>query len=190
MPSAPSADAGDAQQLGVGRSSTRTTSPVPGDELHPDDGRRQVAEPEPGAVGGGGDGAGDRLAVDVAEVGHRQADRGELVVEAVQADAGLTRHPPASRSTCEHPVACRSSDELHAVGRGGGRERVPGADRLDPLPGLGGAAARSAATSSVDRGAARSAATQRWLPAQLDSVDGIAGIVRARRSRSVRRSDA
>ena len=30
-----------------------------------------------------------------------------------------------------------------------------------------------AATSSVDRGAARSAASQRWLPAQLDSVEGI-----------------
>ena len=31
------------------------------------------------------------------------------------------------------------------------------------------------ATSSVDRGAARSAASQRWLPAQLDSVEGIRG---------------
>ena len=67
-------DAGDAQQLGIAVLVEAHDVAGAGDELHPDDRRRQVAEAEPGAVGGRGDRAGDRLAVDVAEVGHRQPD--------------------------------------------------------------------------------------------------------------------
>jgi hypothetical protein len=42
------------------------------------------------------------------------------------------------------------------------------------------------ATSSVDRGAARSAANQRWFPAQFDTVEAIAPSVLARPVRRIR----
>ena len=46
---------------------------VTGDEFDSDDRGREVPEAGAGAVRRGGRGAGDRLPVDVAEVGHRQA---------------------------------------------------------------------------------------------------------------------
>ena len=107
------ADPGHPQQLGVRRGVDAHDVAGAGDELHPDDRRRQVAEPEPGAVGGGGDGTGDRLAVDVAEVRHRQPGRGEGVVEPVEADAGLHPDPPGvagrrrARGPCGRATAAR-----------------------------------------------------------------------------------
>ncbi len=91
-------DTCDAQQVGV--EATHLAATV--DQLHPDDGRRQVAEAEAGAVGGGGDGAGDRLLVDVAQVGHRQPDSGERLVQGVQADPGLDTDPAGRHVDVEH----------------------------------------------------------------------------------------
>ena len=100
-PQCAEADPGDAQQVAVDTTYVAATV----DQLHPDDGGRQVAEAETGAVGGGGDGAGDRLLVDVAKVGHRQPDRRQRLVQRVQPDPGLdARHGwPAGRRRARGP---------------------------------------------------------------------------------------
>jgi hypothetical protein len=78
---------------------------VAGDELHPDDGRRQVAEAPARTVGRGRGGAGDGLSIDVAQVRHRQPPARQLAVQLVQPDARLHRHVvTVDREHTIHPV--------------------------------------------------------------------------------------
>ena len=87
----------------------------------------------------------------------------------VQADAGLDAHPAAVEVDVEHaghPV----ERQLHAVGRRRRRERVPGADRLDPPAGL--VRPPHDVGDLLDRPRLGPlGGDQRWLPAQLDTVD-------------------
>ncbi len=55
---------------------------------------RDVAQARAGAVRGGGDRAGDRLGVDVAEVLQRQSVAGQQAVQLTDRDAGLDAHEP------------------------------------------------------------------------------------------------
>ena len=71
-----------AQQLRVGGGAELAHAAVGEDQLEPPrPGRRCCAASGAGAVGAGRDRAGDRLAVDVAEVLHRQAEPVQLLVE-------------------------------------------------------------------------------------------------------------
>ena len=88
-------------------------------------------------MGRGADRTGDRLRVDVAEVGHRQPDRGELVAEIPQADPGLDRHP-AGRGVDVLDGVHRVEREQHTVRHRRRRERVTGTDGLDALSGSAG----------------------------------------------------
>jgi hypothetical protein len=74
-------------------------------------------------VRGGGDRAGDRLLVDVAQVGHRETVLGQRPAEGVQPDAGLDAHEAAARVGVQqraHPIEAQKG----AVGEHRGRERV------------------------------------------------------------------
>ncbi len=108
MPSAPSPTRATRSSSGRCRSSSTHDLAVAGDELHADDGRRQVAEAQPGAVGGRGDGPGDRLAVDVAEVGHRQAGPASTSLRRCRRMPAPTRDPPASTGRRRPPGRVRS----------------------------------------------------------------------------------
>ena len=130
-PQCAEADPGDAEQVAVDTTYVAATI----DQLHPDDSGRQVAEVETGAVGGGGDGAGDRLLVDVAKVGHRQRDRRQRLVQRVQPDPRLDADTAGRRVDLEHAGHAVEGD-LDAIGRRRRGERVPGADRLDPPTGF------------------------------------------------------
>ena len=75
------------QQVGLGVVELADLA-VGRDQLDRDDLGREVAELRPGAVGPGRDRAGDGLAVDVAEVLHRQAEAIELLVDFGEGRAG------------------------------------------------------------------------------------------------------
>ena len=94
-------------------------------ELDPLDLGRQVRQPRAGAVRAGGQRAGHRLDVDVAEVGQREAAQVQLAAEAVQRDAGLHPHEPgpSASSTRVHPL----EREQRAGGQHAAGERVAGA---------------------------------------------------------------
>jgi hypothetical protein len=106
---------------------------VGGDQLDRAHLRRQAAEPAAGAVGAGRDGPGDGLRVDVAEVGHRQAERVELGVQPAQGGAGVHRDETGGRVGVLD-AGQRVGQQLRAVGGRRPGERVAGADRLDPQP--------------------------------------------------------
>jgi hypothetical protein len=79
------------------------------------------------AVRTGGNGPGDRLLVDIAEIGHRQAVLGQEPVEPVERHAGLHRDQVAGdRDRFAQPV----QQQPPIVGDCDVGERVPAADRL------------------------------------------------------------
>ena len=69
---------------------------------------RDVAQPGAGAVGPGRDRAGDRLAVDVAEVLHRQPEPGQLLVEVGEDGAAADLDQARAGVGVEHPAAAPS----------------------------------------------------------------------------------
>ena len=77
-----------AQQLRVGGGAQLADAAVGEDQLQPLDLGGDVAQPRAGAVGAGRDRPGDRLAVDVAEVLHRQPEPVQLLVEVGEHGAG------------------------------------------------------------------------------------------------------
>ena len=75
---------------------------------------------------GGGDGAGDRLGVDVAEVLEREAVGDQPAIELADGDAPLRTHEAGGAVDVEYggePI----HGEHHAVGAGDVAEGVPGA---------------------------------------------------------------
>jgi hypothetical protein len=82
----------------------------------------------------GRDRAGDRLAVDVAEVLEGQPPGRELVVQLPQRDAGLDGDGAGLDVDLEHPVEPPEPQEPSVGARDVG-ERVPGPDDLHGLPG-------------------------------------------------------
>jgi len=103
------------------------------DQGQPLDERGQAAEAGAGTVRPGGDGAGDRLHVDVAQVRQRQPVPGEQPVEHRQIGTGADRDQlpfQVDRADPGQPVQAQPG----TVGDRGGGERVPGADRLDRPP--------------------------------------------------------
>ena len=94
-----------------------------GDQAHGAHLRGDVAQRHTGAVRGGGDRAGDRLLVDVAQVGHRQPVLGERLAEGVQADTGLDADQAAARVGVQQRAHAIEAQQ-RAVGEHGGRERV------------------------------------------------------------------
>jgi hypothetical protein len=116
-------------------------------------------------VRGGGQGAAERLRVDVALVLQRQAAGGELPPEGVQRDPGLHAHEPRRRVGVQDAVH-RPQVDHRPVRAGAVREGVAAAHRLHAL--ARSAAARTAAASSASppgRTIARGA--QRCTPSQL-----------------------
>ena len=98
-----------------------------GDDGRADDLGADAAEGEPGAVGSGRGGAGDRLTIDVAEIGHRESERCQDPRDLVQVCAGAHGHSVAvdrDQTTQARQV------ELHVVGHGYGGEAVSRADGL------------------------------------------------------------
>ena len=129
------ADPGHAQQFGIGLLVRPHDRAVAGDEFDTDDRGRQVAERGTGAVRRGRRGAGDRLAVDVAEVGHAPGPfDSELLVEVVEPDACLHGHVRAGDA--RHALHRVERDQV-AVGHRRVGERMTAADRLHPPPRLG-----------------------------------------------------
>jgi hypothetical protein len=104
-----------------------------GHEREPGDERGQAAQAGTGTVGTGRDRSGDRLHVDVAQVGQGQAERGEQPVQLGQAGTGADRDQPGLPVDGDQPgepVQVQSG----TPGGGGGREGVPRAGRLDRPP--------------------------------------------------------
>ena len=97
----------------------------------------------------------------------------------VQADAGLDARPGRPARSTSSTRAIRSSDTWTPSVDAAAVNECPAPIALTRLP-ASAPGARSSATSSVDRGSTRSAAIQRWLPAQLDTVDGTAAERRRR----------
>ena len=115
----------------------------------------------PGAVRAGGQRAGHRLDVDVAEVRQRQAAQVQLAAEPVQRHAGLHPHERAvGVEHARHPV----EREQRAGGQHGLRERVPG-PRHAHRPGGARRARRPAPRAIAGRSIA--AGSQRWVRDQL-----------------------
>ncbi len=104
--------------------------PVGSDEGRARDLGGDAAEPGAGAVRAGGDRAGDGLAVDVAEVGHRQAVWCEQPRNIVQARARAQRHA-AAFTVGRDETREIGEVQQHAGGDGDPGEAVAGADGLD-----------------------------------------------------------
>ena len=108
-----------------------------GHHLRADDHHRQVLQPDPGAMGAGGGGAGDRLLGDRAEVRHREPRRSGRA-------AACCRRTPACTVTrlrggidgdhVLHPVEIH----LHVVAQHQRRPRMAGAIGADDLAGAPG----------------------------------------------------
>jgi hypothetical protein len=97
--------------------------PAGGDQAQRADLRGDVAQRRAGAVRRRRDRPGDRLLVDVAQVGHGQPVLGQRVAEGVQADARLDAHEPAARVGVEQRAHAIQAQQ-RAVGEDGRRERV------------------------------------------------------------------
>ena len=131
MPNAPSPTRATRSSSGSLRFVGTHHRPVAGDELDTDDRRRQVAECGARAVRRGRRGAGDRLPVDVAEVGHRQAPVERAAsLRSREPDARLHGHVGAGDA--QHAVHGVERDQV-AVGHRRVGERVAAADRLHAL---------------------------------------------------------
>ena len=137
MPSAPSPTRSDAEQVGVVALVEAPDPAVAGDDLHADDGRGDVAVGGTRAVSRRGDRSGDRLRIDVAEVGHREAALGELVVQVVQPDPGLDGDVETLGATHTVDAVEIVEGEQLPVGHRDVGEGVCTADHLDALTGLG-----------------------------------------------------
>ena len=159
------AEPGGREESAFDRVEQRTTSPVPVtrvDGLHEGG---EAAVGGTGAVGAGGDRAGDGLRVDVAEVGHGQAVLGQPALSGVQRHAGLDRDQAGAgrRRPGRRGGAARAG---LVVGDGDAGERVAAADRLDRASGR-----RRLLDERGDlvdgAGVRTSTATACWLPPQL-----------------------
>ncbi len=118
------------QQLGVGALVDPQHRAVRGDERHAHHLGGEPAEGRTGAVGSGGGGAGDGLAVDVAHVGEREAEGSQDAGQLVQVGPGPEADPPGRRVVGPQPVEA-AQVEHDAVAGGDGGEAVARADRLD-----------------------------------------------------------
>ena len=94
------------------------------DELERLDLGAEVLQPRAGAVRAGGERARQRLGVDVAEVGHRQAELVQPAAERGERDARLGLDEAGRAIGVEDPVEPAEVDE-RPVGRHARRERVP-----------------------------------------------------------------
>ena len=108
--------------------------PVGPDDLHRDHLGGEVAEARAGPVGSGRDRAGERLAVDVAEVLERHPVLVQAPVQVAEHDPRLDLDGPRHRVDVEQAVE-QLDPEHGPVGQGRGRERVPRARDLDPAAG-------------------------------------------------------
>ena len=114
-------------------------APVREHELQRLDLGGEVAELAPGAVGGGRDRPGERLAVDVPEVLHRQAALPKRGAQVTQRDSGLDLDQAGVAVCFEHPVEPPDADH-RALGERRLGERVPRAGGVGRQAALGGAA--------------------------------------------------
>ena len=124
------------QPRGVGGSRDLERAAVGEHHLDRIDLGRDAAKTGAGAVGPGGDRAGQGLAVDVAEVLERQAELIELAVQGSEHDPGLDLDQPRLPVDRKYPVE-RVAAHHHPVGERDVAERVPrprGAHRLAALP--------------------------------------------------------
>ena len=137
-PQRPEAEAGRLEEVRLPVGSAVDDGPVGEDDTQAPDPGGQPREAQAGAVRPRAERAGDRLAVDVAEVGQGEAELGELVIEDAQrsacADGGLAPGCVDRRDSGES-----TEPQLNAVGDGHAGERVAGADRLDAQTSVGGA---------------------------------------------------
>ncbi|MNH17164.1 hypothetical protein D3C79_768240 [compost metagenome] len=94
-------------------------------QLQANDRRSQVAQGQAGAVGARGQGAGDRLAVDVALVDHRQAGRPQRLAEGVDGGAGGCGDAFLLKVDVAH-TAHVAQRQVQAVGQRHRGKRMPG----------------------------------------------------------------
>ena len=111
--------------------------PVGGDQVQRHDLGRQVRHLRAGAVGAGRDRPGDRLLIDVTEVGHGQAEPVEFAVEVGQNRATPDLDQASREVGIENPGEAGHVDHQVLADRGGG-EGVTGSRHGDPAPGVGG----------------------------------------------------
>ena len=109
-----------------------------------------VAQPRPGAVGAGRDRAGDRLAVDVAEVLHRQPEPAQLLVEVGEHRARPDLDQAGGAVGVDH-AAERVDVDHRALGQRRLGEGVAGAGDADLAPGRGRGADRLGQLLAVAR---------------------------------------
>ncbi len=103
---------------------------VGGDQAQPRHVGRIGAELRAGAVRGGGDGAGQRLVVDVRHVRQRLTDLEQWLADLRHRRPGRKLGLQAPRVVADQAAQLGEGDDL-AVGRHQGAERVPRADRAD-----------------------------------------------------------
>ncbi len=107
------------------------------DQRRSGDLRGDAAETGTCAVRAGGDGARDRLTVDVAEIGHREAIPGQQSGNAVQTRAGSQRRASGLTVGGDEPREVRQIQQ-HPRSDGDTREAVARTHRLDVHPAQGG----------------------------------------------------
>ena len=127
-------DPGRAQQLGLAFRAQLAHRAVGENQLHRLYLRGDVAQLGPGAVGAGRDRAGDRLAIDVAEVLHRQTEPVQLLVELGKHRAAPDLDQAGSAVGVDH-AAERAGVDHRAVGHRRLGERVAAAGDADLAPG-------------------------------------------------------
>ena len=119
-----------AQQVGLVVPGQVMELAVRGDQVDRGHLGRQVRLGRAGAVGSGRDRPGDRLPVDVAEIGHRQPEAVELPVQSGQHGAAGDLDQTAREVGLDHPGKLRDVDHQVLAQRGGG-ERVAGTRHSD-----------------------------------------------------------
>ena len=146
----PDADPGRPQQIRIAVGAELTHAAVAEDQLDALDLGGDVAQLGAGAVGAGRDRAGDRLAVDVAEVLHRQPEPGQFLVEVGEHGPGADLDQARGGVGVEHALQGLDPDHRAAGHRRFG-ERVAGAGDADLAPGLGSGDHRTGKLIAVGR---------------------------------------
>ena len=129
----PERDASGAKCVGVEQLGAAQRAAIGEDQRKLGQLGRDVAQARPGAVRGGGNRAGDRLRVDIAEVLQRQSVAGQQAVQLTDRDAGLDAHEPGRVIDVEDALAA-VEPQLNAVGQGDVAERVSRPGDADSMP--------------------------------------------------------
>jgi hypothetical protein len=138
------------QQVGVIGGVEPAHAAVGEDQLQALDLGGDVAQFGAGAVGAGRDRAGDRLAIDVAEVLHRQPEPGQLLVEVGEDGAGADLDQARAGVGIPHPAQRLDPDQGAVAHRRLG-EGVAGAGDADLAAGGGGRRDRRGELIAVGR---------------------------------------